>query len=144
MALLAPSACTSFDYSSLSLTCGIVEVVRNGCSWHMLRAVCSHRQNRCCDWYASIHPHSDQLGKEVRNIPTLTLLVLIQYEYRWTFIIAAICGVTGILVTYFFVPDMTGMHSYYNAERDVPLTGFFSGRYRSCGRRPKVPTISER
>ncbi|KAF8507150.1 MFS general substrate transporter [Russula emetica] len=28
---------------------------------------------------------------------------------RWTFIIAAICGVTGILVTYFFVPDMTGM-----------------------------------
>ncbi|KZS96082.1 MFS Git1p-like glycerophosphoinositol permease [Sistotremastrum niveocremeum HHB9708] len=27
---------------------------------------------------------------------------------RWTFIIAAICGVTGILVTYFFVPDMTG------------------------------------
>ena len=29
--------------------------------------------------------------------------------YRWTFIIAAICGVTGILVTYFFVPDMTGV-----------------------------------
>ena len=29
-------------------------------------------------------------------------------ETRWTFIIAAICGVTGILVTYFFVPDMTG------------------------------------
>jgi predicted MFS family arabinose efflux permease len=28
--------------------------------------------------------------------------------FRWTFIIAAICGVTGILVTYFFVPDMTG------------------------------------
>ncbi|KIJ39867.1 hypothetical protein M422DRAFT_210104 [Sphaerobolus stellatus SS14] len=28
---------------------------------------------------------------------------------RWTFIIAAICGVTGILVTYFFVPDMTGI-----------------------------------
>jgi hypothetical protein len=27
---------------------------------------------------------------------------------KWTFIIAAICGVTGILVTYFFVPDMTG------------------------------------
>ena len=27
----------------------------------------------------------------------------------WTFIIAAICGVTGILVTYFFVPDMTGV-----------------------------------
>ncbi|EPQ60734.1 MFS Git1p-like glycerophosphoinositol permease [Gloeophyllum trabeum ATCC 11539] len=27
---------------------------------------------------------------------------------KWTFIIAAICGVTGVLVTYFFVPDMTG------------------------------------
>ena len=29
--------------------------------------------------------------------------------FRWTFIIAAICGVTGILVTYLFVPDMTGV-----------------------------------
>jgi len=28
---------------------------------------------------------------------------------QWTFIIAAICGVTGILCTYFFVPDMTGV-----------------------------------
>lgn len=28
---------------------------------------------------------------------------------RWTFIIAAICGVSGILVTYFFVPDLTGV-----------------------------------
>ncbi|KAJ7596504.1 major facilitator superfamily domain-containing protein [Mycena floridula] len=28
---------------------------------------------------------------------------------KWTFIIAAICGVTGVLVTYFFVPDMTGV-----------------------------------
>ncbi|KAL0579105.1 Plasma membrane permease, mediates uptake of glycerophosphoinositol and glycerophosphocholine [Marasmius crinis-equi] len=28
---------------------------------------------------------------------------------KWTFIIAAICGITGILVTYFFVPDMTGI-----------------------------------
>ncbi|KAF8898632.1 MFS general substrate transporter [Infundibulicybe gibba] len=28
---------------------------------------------------------------------------------KWTFIIAAICGTTGILVTYFFVPDMTGV-----------------------------------
>lgn len=27
---------------------------------------------------------------------------------RWTFIIAAICGVLGILVTWFFVPDITG------------------------------------
>lgn len=28
---------------------------------------------------------------------------------RWTFIIAAICGVTGVLITYFCVPDMTGV-----------------------------------
>jgi hypothetical protein len=27
---------------------------------------------------------------------------------RWTFIIAAICGVAGILVTWFFVPNITG------------------------------------
>lgn len=27
---------------------------------------------------------------------------------RWTFIIAAICGVVGILVTYFFVPNLQG------------------------------------
>lgn len=27
---------------------------------------------------------------------------------KWTFIIAAICGVAGVLVTYFFVPDLTG------------------------------------
>ena len=31
------------------------------------------------------------------------------YFNRWTFIIAAICGVTGILITYFFVPDKTGI-----------------------------------
>jgi len=27
---------------------------------------------------------------------------------RWTFIIAAICGVAGILVTYFFIPNISG------------------------------------
>ena len=27
---------------------------------------------------------------------------------RWTFIIAAICGVAGVLVTYFFVPNLQG------------------------------------
>lgn len=27
---------------------------------------------------------------------------------NWTFIIAAICGVVGVVVTYFFVPDLTG------------------------------------
>ena len=29
--------------------------------------------------------------------------------FRWTFIIAAICCVLGILMTYFFVPDLTGV-----------------------------------
>ncbi|KAF8231998.1 MFS general substrate transporter [Tricholoma matsutake] len=28
---------------------------------------------------------------------------------KYTFIIAAVCGIVGILVTYFFVPDMTGV-----------------------------------
>lgn len=28
---------------------------------------------------------------------------------KWTFIVAAICGTTGILVTYFFISDMTGV-----------------------------------
>lgn len=27
---------------------------------------------------------------------------------RWTFIVAAICGVVGVLVTWFFVPDISG------------------------------------
>lgn len=27
---------------------------------------------------------------------------------RWTFIIAAICGLAGILVTYFFIPNLKG------------------------------------
>ena len=34
---------------------------------------------------------------------------------RWTFIIAAICGVVGVLVTYFFVEDLSGEDL---AERD--------------------------
>ncbi|KAG5749708.1 hypothetical protein H9Q69_006772 [Fusarium xylarioides] len=36
---------------------------------------------------------------------------------RWTFIIAAICGVTGNLVTYFFVPNVTGEDLSKNDER---------------------------
>ncbi|KZT00653.1 MFS Git1p-related glycerophosphoinositol permease [Laetiporus sulphureus 93-53] len=35
---------------------------------------------------------------------------------QWTFIIAAICGVVGVLVTYFFVPDKTGIDL---ADEDV-------------------------
>lgn len=31
-----------------------------------------------------------------------------QLGKKWTFIIAAICGVVGVVVTYFFVPDLTG------------------------------------
>lgn len=34
---------------------------------------------------------------------------------RWTFIVAAVCGVVGILVTYFFVENLTGEDL---AERD--------------------------
>ncbi|CCM05098.1 uncharacterized protein FIBRA_07305 [Fibroporia radiculosa] len=36
---------------------------------------------------------------------------------KWTFIIAAICGVVGVLVTYFFVPDMTGQDLAEEDER---------------------------
>ncbi|ORY57014.1 major facilitator superfamily domain-containing protein [Pseudomassariella vexata] len=31
-----------------------------------------------------------------------------RFGKRWTFIVAAICGVVGILVTYFFIPNITG------------------------------------
>jgi MFS family permease len=40
---------------------------------------------------------------------------------RWTFIIAAICGVVGILVTYFFVEDLTGEDL---SERDKRFRGY--------------------
>ncbi|PWY69971.1 metabolite transport protein [Aspergillus eucalypticola CBS 122712] len=36
---------------------------------------------------------------------------------KWTFIIAAICGVVGILVTYFFVPDISGEDLRIRDER---------------------------
>lgn len=36
---------------------------------------------------------------------------------RWTFIIAAICGVVGILVTWFFVPNLTGEDLSVRDER---------------------------
>lgn len=36
---------------------------------------------------------------------------------KWTFIIAAICGVAGILVTYFFVPDISGKDLANEDER---------------------------
>lgn len=36
---------------------------------------------------------------------------------RWTFIVAAICGVAGMLVTYFFIPDITGEDLSINDEK---------------------------
>ncbi|QGA19366.1 hypothetical protein EYB26_007055 [Talaromyces marneffei] len=36
---------------------------------------------------------------------------------RWTFIVAAICGVVGIIVTYLFVPNLTGENLKENDER---------------------------
>ncbi|KAH8693761.1 hypothetical protein BGW36DRAFT_301342 [Talaromyces proteolyticus] len=36
---------------------------------------------------------------------------------RWTFIIGAICGVAGILVTYFFIPNVTGEDLKFNDEK---------------------------
>lgn len=41
---------------------------------------------------------------------------------RWTFIVAAICGVTGILVTYFFVPDI----KHDLAEEDVKFMQYLA------------------
>ncbi|KNZ73414.1 putative metabolite transport protein GIT1 [Termitomyces sp. J132] len=42
---------------------------------------------------------------------------------KWTFIIAAICGITGILITFFFVPDMTGVDF---SEEDVKFMEFLA------------------
>ncbi|KAF8167998.1 MFS Git1p-related glycerophosphoinositol permease [Crassisporium funariophilum] len=42
---------------------------------------------------------------------------------KWTFIIAAICGTTGIIVTYFFVPDMTGVDL---ADEDAKFMKYLS------------------
>ncbi|KAF7966433.1 hypothetical protein HWV62_38392 [Athelia sp. TMB] len=42
---------------------------------------------------------------------------------KWTFIIAAICGIAGILVTYFFVPDLTGVDL---AEEDAKFMQYLA------------------
>ncbi|KAL1749087.1 major facilitator superfamily domain-containing protein [Schizophyllum fasciatum] len=42
---------------------------------------------------------------------------------KWTFIIAAICGVTGIVVTYLCVPDMTGVDL---GDEDVAFMEYLS------------------
>lgn len=58
-------------------------------------------------------PIQNNLGKKYACVVDSDICekILMQYStlYRWTFIIAAICGVIGIVVTYFFVPDMTGI-----------------------------------
>ncbi|KAF9015243.1 MFS Git1p-like glycerophosphoinositol permease [Cyathus striatus] len=53
---------------------------------------------------------SAAIGKTGAAIGTQAFTPIQQHlGKKWTFIIAAICGVTGILVTYFFIPDMTGV-----------------------------------
>ena len=49
--------------------------------------------------------------------PSFTIL------YRWTFIIAAIFGVIGILLTYIFVPDMTGVDFAVEDEQFIKYLG---------------------
>ncbi|KAF8527788.1 MFS Git1p-like glycerophosphoinositol permease [Gautieria morchelliformis] len=58
----------------------------------------------------SLYGLSAALGKTGAAVGTQAFTpIQINLGKRWTFIIAAICGVTGILITYFFVPDMTGI-----------------------------------
>jgi len=53
---------------------------------------------------------SAALGKTGAAVGTQAFTpIQINLGKRWTFIIAAICGIAGILITYFFVPDMTGV-----------------------------------
>ncbi|TBU34588.1 MFS Git1p-like glycerophosphoinositol permease [Dichomitus squalens] len=53
---------------------------------------------------------SAALGKTGAAVGTQAFTpIQVHLGKKWTFIIAAICGVTGIFVTYFFVPDMTGV-----------------------------------
>ncbi|KAG2118416.1 major facilitator superfamily domain-containing protein [Suillus clintonianus] len=42
---------------------------------------------------------------------------------QWTFIIAAICGVAGVLITYFCIPDMTGVDL---AEEDTKFMKYLA------------------
>ncbi|KAH7931102.1 MFS general substrate transporter [Leucogyrophana mollusca] len=58
-------------------------------------------------------PIQNNLGKRRVSMP---------YEL-WTFIVAAICGVTGVLVTYFFVPDLTGIDL---AEEDAKFMKYLA------------------
>ena len=52
---------------------------------------------------------SAALGKTGAAVGTEVFTpIQIHLGKKWTFIIAAICGIVGILTTFFFVPDLTG------------------------------------
>ena len=52
---------------------------------------------------------SAAIGKTGAAIGTQAFTpIKVKLGNQWTFIIAAICGVVGILVTWFFVPDLSG------------------------------------
>ncbi|KZP31225.1 MFS Git1p-like glycerophosphoinositol permease [Athelia psychrophila] len=67
---------------------------------------------------------SAALGKTGAAIGTQAFTpIQIHLGKKWTFIIAALCGVTGILVTYFFVPDLTGVDL---AEEDAKFMQYLA------------------
>jgi len=67
---------------------------------------------------------------------------------RWTFIIAAICGVTGVLVTWAFVPDMTGKDL---ADEDVAFMEYLEahgwqgdvGEHDQNGLEADIPALAK-
>jgi len=92
--------------------------------WIFVWLVCSYWQDGRSHRYPGIYAHPTTSREKVsRNLPHYgTRLKGIP---RWTFIIAgkfccsgvcntdiffaAICGILGVALTYFFVPDMTGV-----------------------------------
>lgn len=67
---------------------------------------------------------SAALGKTGAAVGTQAFTpIQIHLGKKWTFIIAALCGVTGILVTYFFVPDLTGVDL---AEEDAKFMQYLA------------------
>lgn len=62
---------------------------------------------------------------------------------NWTFIIAAICGVTGVLVTYLCIPDMTGIDL---AEEDTKFMQYLAdhGWEGDVGEDSEKELVSER
>jgi hypothetical protein len=70
-----------------------------------------HWQDRRRDWYTGVHTDSETPRDKVSlsELYTQWIIELTCVLFRWTFIIAAICGILGALLTYLFVPDMTGV-----------------------------------